>query len=294
MTDIFKKLQEDIIKLAKSQETDFLPLIKSVYGDTSDAVLEGAVFANYIYENDSKEREKILLECDGELRAKKSSKHIKKFNEMFPKSETNQNITTHQKRINSVWAKAEKIRGENPDIYRKDSMGNKIRYGAYGQRIGSGWEMHHIIPLSKGGGDTLSNLQPLQWEENRMKYNDTTNKVTMAVIKEIYPIAREVSKKRKTLTGGVNQLVEEVGMNKLTATIYIRFFVKLKKGKPHNDKLAVNLMAASYFLEKILADDGKDGLKVALESLGMYIENIFRGGNLAGLKRIHAEFSKKL
>ncbi len=84
MTNIFKTLQEDIIKLAESQETDFLPLIKSVYGDTPDAVLKGAVFASHIYKEGGKQREKILLECNGELKEKKSDEHIKTFNQMFP------------------------------------------------------------------------------------------------------------------------------------------------------------------------------------------------------------------
>ncbi len=84
MTDIFKTLQDNIIKLAESEETDFLPLVKSVYGDTSEAVLKGALFASYIYKEGEKKQKKILLECDGELKAKGSRKHIKQFNQMFP------------------------------------------------------------------------------------------------------------------------------------------------------------------------------------------------------------------
>ncbi len=84
MTDIFKTLQDNIIKLAESEETDFLPLVKSVYGDTPEAVLKGALFASYIYKKGDKKQKKILLECDGELKAKGSRKHIKQFNQMFP------------------------------------------------------------------------------------------------------------------------------------------------------------------------------------------------------------------
>ena len=297
MTDILKTLEDNLIKLSESQETDFLPLIKSVYGNTPDAILKGARFASYIYKEDDKEREKILLECRNELNRQESPEHIKKFNQMFPESKTNPNLTTHQKRINAAWAKAEKIKGENPGIYRKDSRGNKIRYASYGEQTDFGWEIDHIIPQEKGGADTLSNIQPLHWKENRIKFNKTRNKVTMAMIKEIYPIARDVYEERKILNDGVKQIAEETGMNRGNASVYIRFVVKLKEGELHRDKMAVNLMAASYFLKNILADDGKDGLKVALESLWKYIEYAeekFRHNGLEGFRRIHAEFSEKL
>jgi 5-methylcytosine-specific restriction endonuclease McrA len=44
-----------------------------------------------------------------------------------------------------------------------------MRYGEYGQTSKYGWEIDHIKPVSKGGTDDLSNLQPLQWENNRRK-----------------------------------------------------------------------------------------------------------------------------
>ena len=40
-------------------------------------------------------------------------------------------------------------------------------YGKTGSRYG--WEIDHIVPVALGGKDDLSNLQPLQWENNRRK-----------------------------------------------------------------------------------------------------------------------------
>jgi 5-methylcytosine-specific restriction endonuclease McrA len=68
----------------------------------------------------------------------------------------------------SVWLKAIPVAGRT-DI-RLDRCGAIIQWGHYGN-INSpyGWEIDHIVPVSRMGSDLLSNLQPLQWQNNRHK-----------------------------------------------------------------------------------------------------------------------------
>ena len=74
-----------------------------------------------------------------------------------------------KKDIEATWDKAKPIRGKNPDTWRKDGEGNKIRKGSYGTTGEYGWEVDHIKPKAKGGSDSTQNLQALQWEANREK-----------------------------------------------------------------------------------------------------------------------------
>jgi len=73
--------------------------------------------------------------------------------------------------INAVWNKARVVFGANPNELRKDACGAWIKRSAYGSTIenGNGWEIDHMMPVSRGGLDALVNLQPLQWQNNRTK-----------------------------------------------------------------------------------------------------------------------------
>jgi hypothetical protein len=70
--------------------------------------------------------------------------------------------------VEAVWEKARAM--GTSAILRVDAWGWTIVRQDYGNvRSRYGWEIDHVIPVSQGGTDDLSNLQPLQWENNRRK-----------------------------------------------------------------------------------------------------------------------------
>lgn len=73
-----------------------------------------------------------------------------------------------------VWSKAYIITVSDAPVWRKDECGAWIQRTQYGNRNSPyGWEIDHIIPKSEGGTDDISNLRPLEWENNIRRQDGT-------------------------------------------------------------------------------------------------------------------------
>ncbi|WP_208727444.1 HNH endonuclease signature motif containing protein [Leptospira bourretii] len=69
--------------------------------------------------------------------------------------------------IQKVWEKGQKVTDNDPNLWRKDECNAWMSRKEYGNRKSDfGWEIDHISP---GGSDSLSNLRPLQWDNNNDK-----------------------------------------------------------------------------------------------------------------------------
>lgn len=101
------------------------------------------------------------------------------------------NFTDNQ--VQQVWEKAKVINAKTKDEWRQDYAGAWINRNQYGKDGAYGWEVDHKKPVAKGGGDELSNLEPLQWNNNRTKGDDYPSFKTSISSKENKNIEKEQS-----------------------------------------------------------------------------------------------------
>jgi len=100
--------------------------------------------------------------------------------------------------VEAVWQKARTM--GISETLRVDAWGWTIVRQDFGNpRSRYGWEIDHIVPVGQGGGDELSNLQPLQWENNRRKdeiQGIAQARVTKATVHHAKPTAHPVKNRK--------------------------------------------------------------------------------------------------
>ena len=71
----------------------------------------------------------------------------------------------------AAWAKTSPVSGQmNAWEFRKDCLGNLVRYNDYGKRHSPfGWELDYIKPRQLGGTTNPENLRALHWKSNAAK-----------------------------------------------------------------------------------------------------------------------------
>ena len=79
-------------------------------------------------------------------------------------------LTYTNQEIILVWRKACIVLWYNTSVIRKDCCNAWIKLSDFGNRDSQyGWEIDHIVPISKRGANTLANVQPLHWKNNVAK-----------------------------------------------------------------------------------------------------------------------------
>lgn len=108
--------------------------------------------------------------------------------------------------IEDVWKKGITVEGYNPELYRQDVCEAWMMRTEYDNMNSAlGWQIDRVLPLSKGGGDDLVNLRPMQHQNKASKSDD-------------YPIYKGVitSEESKVITEQNEYTVRQDLQDKLT------------------------------------------------------------------------------
>ena len=70
----------------------------------------------------------------------------------------------------AAWARTNPVGQSKAWEFRKDSLGNLVRYADFGNRQSPfGWELDFILPRALGGSNDPENLQALHWKVTASK-----------------------------------------------------------------------------------------------------------------------------
>ena len=83
----------------------------------------------------------------------------------------------------AAWAKTSPVAGGqmNSWEFRKDCLGNLVRYADFGNRQSPfGWELEYIVSARLGGSNDPSNLQALHWKATAARSDHVAPKMIAA------------------------------------------------------------------------------------------------------------------
>jgi hypothetical protein len=115
--------------------------------------------------------------------------------------------------------------------------------------------------------------------------------ISAAQVQQAYLAAKRAIDGEVSTSDAVRYLTSHHGLNSSTANTFVRVLGKMLTGQLFTRGLA--LAPTRYYLERILADNGRTGLSHALDALMQHInyyENR-RSVNMNGLRDIHRTFS---
>ncbi len=132
-------------------------------------------------------------------------------------------------------------------------------------------------------------------DEKFIDKDNSTNKITLDMIKIAYEIAKKVHADPEFgFLKGKEEIAEKSGMKPGSAGDFINNFKAMMEGKEYQRTL--NGEATRYFLENIRNDFGDEALKTALKACQKHIKYYasLGNGNLRNIERIMNEFAKSI
>ena len=117
-------------------------------------------------------------------------------------------------------------------------------------------------------------------------------RITLDIIKKIYPLAKDVFEQRINKYEARDTLVKNAGMKPASAMMHLYAFMNMMEGECY--KRSINGPATEYFLKMIHADYGQEALKTALSSADKHIKHCQKEGwgGRHNIRKIHDKFSK--